>query len=112
MRRDSKVDENQGAIVNKLRKKGYTVQSLASVGRGCPDLLVGKDGVNILLELKMPREKLNPGQRAWHDSWLGTVYTVFSDEEALAICEACVILDEDRLQRTKDAVVRHMFGVL
>lgn len=51
-RRAAKVDDNQQAIVAALRKVGCFVQSLAPVGSGCPDLLVGKAGRWTLLEVK------------------------------------------------------------
>ena len=41
MRRAAKVDANQEQIVQALRACGATVQSLAGVGKGVPDLLVG-----------------------------------------------------------------------
>lgn len=41
MRRAARTDANQTAIVEALRKCGASVQSLAAVGKGVPDLLVG-----------------------------------------------------------------------
>ena len=35
-----------------LRRVGCFVQSLASIGKGCPDLLVGKAGSWLVLEVK------------------------------------------------------------
>ena len=52
MRRAAKIDANQTEIVKALRQVGASVQSLASTGKGCPDLLVGFRGVNWLLEVK------------------------------------------------------------
>ena len=40
MRFNAKVDLNQTEIVQALRQAGATVQSLAAVGKGVPDLLV------------------------------------------------------------------------
>jgi len=47
-----RVDVNQAAIVRALRESGASVAVLSSVGRGLPDLLVGFQGVNFLLEVK------------------------------------------------------------
>lgn len=44
MRRAAKVDDNQGEIVAALQRAGCSVQSLAGVGRGFPDLAVGFQG--------------------------------------------------------------------
>src|SRR4051812_7159091 len=85
----SKVDTNHGSIVKRLRKCGWSVQSLASIGAGCPDLVVGVDGgYNVLMELKVHGEKLNKDQKKWHANWRGTVFTVYSPEEAEAVCRA------------------------
>ena len=48
----SRVDDNQQAIVQGLRAAGCTVQSLADIGKGCPDIIVGLRSRNFLLEIK------------------------------------------------------------
>ena len=88
MRRAAKVDANQTEIVNALRQVGASVQSLASTGKGCPDLLVGFRGVNWLLEIKDGRKvrsarKLTKDQVVWHQTWRGKVYIVESVDQAL-----------------------------
>jgi hypothetical protein len=75
---------------------GASVQSLASVGRGCPDLLVGFKGRNLLLEVKDGRKppsarELTDDQKKWHGGWLGNVRVVESVEQAIA----ALIGDED-----------------
>jgi len=95
MRRDAKVDANQPAVVVALRAVGASVQSLAQVGNGCPDLLVSHRGTLYLLEVKdgaKPKSarKLNAIQRQWHDGWRGTVYVVETPEQALAIIKGGV----------------------
>lgn len=52
MRRAARVDANQAAIAEALRSCGATVQLIHTVGKGCPDLLVGFGGINLLLEVK------------------------------------------------------------
>ena len=49
MRRRPRVDANQAEIVAALRAAHCSVQSLASLGDGAPDLLVGHAGANVLL---------------------------------------------------------------
>ena len=88
MRRAAKVDANQTEIVNALRQVGASVQSLASTGKGCPDLLVGFRGVNWLLEIKDGQKvksarKLTDDQVVWHQTWRGKVYIVESVDQAL-----------------------------
>ena len=88
MRRAAKIDANQPEIVAALRAAGYYVQSLAAVGHGFPDLLAcKKSGAIMLLEVKMPGERLTPDERNWHAVFPGPVFVVHSIEEALAILE-------------------------
>lgn len=88
MRRAAKIDRNQPEIVAALRKAGCTVESLAAVGNGVTDLLVGRAGINYLLEVKdgekPPSErKLTPDQVVWHGNWQGQKCVVNNIEEAL-----------------------------
>jgi len=78
MKRAANVDRNHAEIVNALRGRGCTVQSLAPVGKGCPDLLVGYCGDNFLFEIKAFKEytvkgALTPEQLEWHRNWRGQV---------------------------------------
>ena len=87
--RNAKVDANQQEIVETLRSRGASVQSLARVGDGCPDLLVGWRGKNTVLEVKdgaksPSRRRLTPDERRWHALWLGQVETVSTVEQATA----------------------------
>lgn len=86
--RAAKVDDNQKEIVKALRNMGCSVQHLHSVGAGCPDLLVGYKGFNILLEVKdgnksPSQQKLTPDQIIWHRDWRGHVDVVNSSEQAI-----------------------------
>jgi hypothetical protein len=47
-----KVDENQKTIVHTFIALGASVLNLSTVGRGCPDLLIGYRGKSILVEIK------------------------------------------------------------
>ena len=89
-RRAAKVDGNQAAIVSALRAAGCSVQSLAEVGDGCPDILVGVERVNVLMEVKDPTQsatdrRLNTRQKRWHAEWKGTAHLVETVDQALAI---------------------------
>jgi hypothetical protein len=83
--RAAKVDANQEQVVSALRAAGASVQSLAKLGQGCPDVLAGFRGANHLLEIKNPRgkDKVNETQRKWHIEWCAPVHVVRSPEEAL-----------------------------
>lgn len=84
MRRAAKTDANQPAIVSAMRKAGATVQSLAAVGDGVPDLLVGHKGKTALVEVKdgskpPSARQLTPDQKKWHAEWQGGTLAIVSD---------------------------------
>jgi hypothetical protein len=66
------------------------VQSLAAIGAGCPDLLVGYKGVNYLMEVKDGSKppsgrKLTPDQVEWLRKWKGAAVTVTTLGEAIGV---------------------------
>jgi hypothetical protein len=71
MRRRARVDDNQRAIVDWLRGVGAFVQSLAGLGQGVPDLLVGFRGVWYVFEIKdgakrPSARRLTNDEIGWH----------------------------------------------
>lgn len=82
MRRAARVDTNQEAIVQALRDAGAGVQSLAPIGKGCPDLLVFFRELH-LLEVKHGKGKPNELQQRWHAQWGGPVHIVYTVADAL-----------------------------
>ena len=83
-----RIDSNHVEIVRGLRAVGASVQSIATVGNGCPDLLVGVRGFNFILEVKdgsksESRRRLTDDEKKWHDSWRGNVRIVTCLDEAL-----------------------------
>jgi len=91
MRTAARTDKNHAEVVAALRKVGASVQSLASIGKGCPDLLVGYHGILYLMEVKdgtnVPsKQLLTDDQKKWHEAWTGSpVYVVRSIDQALRI---------------------------
>jgi Holliday junction resolvase len=86
--RAAKVDANHVQVVEALRAAGATVQSLAAVGKGVPDLLVSFKGVNLLMEVKdgnksPSRQKLTEDQIKFHGAWQGPISIVDGPEAAL-----------------------------
>jgi Holliday junction resolvase len=87
MMRAAKIDANQEQVVTALRAAGATVQSLAGVGKGVPDLLVGYKGQTLLLEIKdgnkpPSKRSLNEDQLRWHGSWKGGALAVIDSPDA------------------------------
>ena len=80
-----KIDNNQTEIVEALRSVGATVQSIANIGKGCPDLLVGYRYKNYLMEIKDGLNKLTKHEELWQSKWMGCCYNVRTAEEAYLI---------------------------
>jgi len=85
--RAARVDQNHDQIVTALRAAGATVQSLAGVGKGVPDLLVGYQGKTLLMEVKdgfksPSRRLLTEDQLKWHGSWNGGALAVVDSPDA------------------------------
>jgi len=83
VRRRAKVDGNQAEIVEALRQIGCSVQSLASVGDGCPDLLVGYRGRNVLVEVKRAKGRITEDQWRWRNGWVGQAAIVRTVTDAV-----------------------------
>lgn len=88
MRRAAKIDANQQQIVSVARAYGATVQSLATVGNGCPDLLIGYKGHTILVEVKdgskpLSQRLLNEQQCIWWSNWRGGTLTLIKDVQGM-----------------------------
>jgi len=93
LRRAARVDENQKVVVAALKQAGATVELLHAVGKDVPDLLVGFNGMNFLIEVKnpnrkSPRGRIRPSDNMhadWHAAWRGQVATVWTELEALQV---------------------------
>jgi hypothetical protein len=83
VRRAAKVDANQEQIVSALRAAGASVQSLAPIGKGCPDVLVAFRNAMFLMEIKHAKGKTNEMQQRWHIEWRAPVHVVYSPDDAL-----------------------------
>jgi hypothetical protein len=47
-----RVDDNQKTLIHTFIALGASVLNLSTVGRGCPDLLLGYKGKTVLVEVK------------------------------------------------------------
>jgi hypothetical protein len=82
-RKAARRDKNEPDIIAALLAAGASVSQLS--GKGLPDLLVGYQGINYLLEVKNPDGgKLQPDQVAFIEGWQGRpVVVVWSVADAL-----------------------------
>lgn len=97
-----KIDHNQRAIVKAMRSMGASVQSLADIGKGVPDLLVAWRGKNILIECKNGERqwKLTVAQERWAAAWQAPVHVITSVDQAVEFL--------NHLTRNDDPVTRMM----
>jgi len=95
-----RVDQNHQEIVRALRDHpGVSLFSIASLGKGIPDVVVGYRGVTILVEIKARTGKLNAQQTLWHFRWHGSPVVILRS-----------VKDADHLVTNIDAHLKH-FGV-
>lgn len=84
MRRAARRDNNEDAIVQALRASGWSVAFLS--GAGTPDLVIGRPGALLLVEVKAKNGKLTPDQEQWHREWRGAKPVIVrSVDEALKL---------------------------
>jgi hypothetical protein len=88
-RRAARVDRNQAEIVGVLRQVGFSVEHLHGVGGGVPDLLIGRHGLNYLVEIKDGSKapsaaRLNARQVEWHADWRGQSCVMSSVDQVIA----------------------------
>jgi Holliday junction resolvase len=90
--RACRTDRNQAEIVKALRQIGCTVTPTHMVGDGFPDLVVGRNGVNHLLEVKDGAKppsgrQLTTDEKKFHIEWRGVVHIVYSIDDALQVVQ-------------------------
>lgn len=90
MRRAARTDSNQTAIVAAFRELGCSVFPLHQVGRGFPDLAVGCNGLNLLIEVKdgskrPSARRLTTDEQRFTEGWSGQVCIVASVEDVRLI---------------------------
>lgn len=88
MRRAARVDHNQTDIVNAYRRAGCSVAITSQLGKGFPDIVVGKYSLSSLVEIKDGQkspssQKLTEDEARFHSKWKGDIRIVSSPCEAL-----------------------------
>ena len=81
-----RVDSNQPELVAEARKLGAHIQTIASIGHGCPDLLGAKNGQWFVVEVKdgskpPSKRRLNENQVKWHQKFDAPVWKWESVED-------------------------------
>ena len=81
-------DSLRAKLIAAFDAAGATVVSLADIGGGCPDLLVGYRGRTALCETQAPGAdaKLEADRLVWYESWRGgTVIVVQSPADVAQV---------------------------
>jgi Holliday junction resolvase len=80
-----RVDVNQKEVVKALRDSGCSVVHLHECGKGIPDLLVGKDNITYLIEVKRDdKASFTPAQLEFQRTWQGSpVVRINNPQEAI-----------------------------
>lgn len=91
-RRAAKVDSNQGELVKALRRMGASVEITSASHDGFTDLVVGFQGVTVLVEVKdgslePSRRRLTPAQEVVHGRFTGAITVIETLEQAVALIE-------------------------
>lgn len=84
-----------------LRSLGCSVQHIHTIGKGCPDILIGYRGLNLLAEIKdgslaPSAKKLTLDEQGWHDKWLGQICIIDSSLSAIAL------IKKTKIQKTSN----------
>lgn len=88
MRRAARQDGNHQEIVGYFRKFGCSVWNTHQLGRGFPDIIVGKCHKNALVEIKDKDGSLTKDEQKFHSEWLGGVFVVYDLEDVIALVKA------------------------
>jgi len=77
-------DRNHNEITALFIAMGCTVLDLGDVGGGCPDLMIGIVGFNVLVEVKAgEKSTYTPAQHRFNAEWRGQRVTVRSSADAV-----------------------------
>ena len=79
-----RTDDTHTEIVATLRLLGCSVVSLASIGRGCPDIACAIQGKTYLIEIKngSKKWKLEPDQKEFILNWKAEILILESVDDA------------------------------
>lgn len=82
-----RIDANQGTVVSYLRALGWDVFITSTLGRGFPDLVVGRPGFTCVVEVKdgdkpPSRRRLTEDEVKFRDWWRGHYVLAEGPEDA------------------------------
>ncbi len=92
MRLKARVDSNQKEIVSKLREIGCSILHTHQLGKGAPDIIIGYNGKNYLIEIKdgtksISQQKLTKDELQFKSNWKGSYFVCNSYEQIKAVLD-------------------------
>jgi Holliday junction resolvase len=81
MRRKARIDGNQKQVVRELRAMGYSVRHTHQIGKGFPDIVIGRNGKTLLVEIKMEGEGLTNDEVEFFEIWKGGAIIGYNAEQ-------------------------------
>jgi Holliday junction resolvase len=94
VRLKARVDSNQKKIVSELRKMGCSILHTHQLGKGAPDIIVGYNGNNYLIEIKdgsktLSQQRLTRDELQFQSNWNGSYFVCNSVEQIkeILLCE-------------------------
>ena len=85
--RPSKIDANQGALVDTFEACGWWTVDCHELGRGRPDLFAGPRfaGWFVPVEVKMPGEKLSPAEVKFYEKYPEMKNIISTDADVMEL---------------------------
>jgi len=88
-----KRDKNHADVHGWFYGMGCSVFDTSALGRGFPDLVVGVNGLNLMVEVKTPAGKLTRQQRELFAVWRGKIHVVCTMDDCIALVLAARATD-------------------
>lgn len=86
--RAKRKDANHNEVADQVEKAGWSIFDTSGLGFGFPDLLVGKPGFCVPIEIKdgskpPSKRKLTQKEQDFKDNWSGPYIEAISGEDAV-----------------------------
>ena len=79
-----KTDDNHLATMQIFRSLGWTVHDTHTVGNGFPDFVAGRNGYNLLVEVKRDaKAPFTKPEIAFREKWRGKLVAVWDEDSAV-----------------------------
>lgn len=93
MRARPRKDANHTDIVGTFRACGASVMDTASLGNGCPDIVIGYKGHSVLVEIKdganpPSKRMLTKDEIEFMNAWRGKYVIIESVDDAIQLLKA------------------------